>query len=146
MSLTAETIVERTAPSHPAPVGLWALWFGVIAAPLFWFGQLLWNYGATALACYPAEAPRQYPIYAWSRATTLAFDALAILAALAGCYVAWSSLAKARAKAGNGHPLNVFGERARFMAQWGLIFSAGFFLAIVFETIANVTVPLCGIP
>jgi hypothetical protein len=144
MSLSAETLVERTAPQHPAPVGLWALWFGVIAAPLFWFGQLLLNYLVTALACYPADTPHKAPLYSWSHGVALALDAAAIVVAVAGCAVSLASWRKVGSHRPKGPPLQVFGERAHFMAVWGLLFSFGFLIAILFETIADVTVPMCS--
>jgi hypothetical protein len=34
--------------------------------------------------------------------------------------------------------------RTRFMAMWGMLFSSGFLIAILFTTIASVMVPSCG--
>jgi hypothetical protein len=146
MSGSAEAILNRTAPPDRAPVGLLALWFGVIAAPLVWFTQLLLNYLVTALACYPAVAPNRLPLYSWSSNLTHVFDALAIVVALAGCWVAYANRQNVRGQVRPHHALDVFRERARFMAEWGIIFSVGFLIAIIFETIGSVTVPPCGTP
>jgi uncharacterized membrane protein YeiB len=119
------------------------LWFGVVAAPLVWFTQLLLNYGITALACFPAEAPRDAPLYRWSHTATIAIDALAIVAGIAAIGVSygnWQVQARSWPKA---HALDVRRERSHFLSVWGLLFSGGFLLAILFETVGDVTVPLC---
>ena len=144
MSGTGEALVERTAPDHPAPVGLLTLWFGAVAAPLLWLIQVLWNYTATALACFPAEAPKPTPLYGWTEPSLFVFDVLAIVVALAGCAVSYSSWRKAVDPKPGTHALQVFDGRAHFMAVWGMLFSFGFLIAIVFETIASIAVPPCG--
>jgi len=119
------------------------LWFGVIAAPLVWLTQVLLNYGITALACYPAEAPHDVPLYGWSHAATIAFDAFAILVGIAATVVSYGNWQMHGRRWPKGHALDVTGERSHFLSVWGLLFSGGFLIAIVFEIIGDMTVPLC---
>jgi hypothetical protein len=41
-----------------------------------------------------------------------------------------------------GHALDVKGERLHFLSVWELLFGSGFLIAIVFETIGDMTLPL----
>jgi uncharacterized membrane protein YeiB len=125
------------------PRRLLRLWFGVIAAPLAWFAQVLLNYGITALACFPAEAPQNAPLYRWSHAATIAFDAFAILVALAATAISYRNWQMQDRYWPKGHALEVRGERSYFLSVWGMLFGGGFLIAIGFETIADVTIPLC---
>jgi hypothetical protein len=113
------------------------------ASPLFWLGQVLLGYWVTAQGCYPGAAP-QPAIPAGLMMAVWSFDAVALLAALAGGAVAlvtWRGLHRA-----SGHDSAVAtGEgRTRFLAIWSLYASLWFFCAILFNTIATVTVPPCA--
>jgi hypothetical protein len=106
--------------------------FGACAAPIFWLGQLMLGYGVSALVCYGSDHPTPIASDAALRVTLYIFDAVAIFAALAGgavAFVCWRATPE--------H------SRAHFMALWGIWSSVCFLLAILFETIASVTVPLC---
>jgi len=134
---------------HPAPdrhkVSFWALMFGCCAAPLFWTGQLLLGYWISAQTCYGSDHPTVTYSPATLHAAFLFFDAVAILAALAGGAVAyWCWRRTQEEKKGGAHRALHVGEgRARFMALWGMLASAWFLIAIVFETIGSTMVPLC---
>ena len=122
------------------PVSFVALLFGASAAPLFWAGQLMLNYAVTAYACYPGDHPQAIASAAALKAVLYAFDVVSILAAAAGGTTAWLCFVKTRRIRG-GH--STADGRARFLAIWGLFSSLWFFAAILFDTIASLTVPPC---
>jgi hypothetical protein len=122
------------ARSVPPRLNFWVLMFGCCAAPIFWLGQLMLAYWASAQTCYGSDHPTRTDMPGALFSLLIAFDAISIAAALAGAIV---SLMCWRA-AGEGE------TRPRFMAIWGIFSSLCFSSAIVFETIASVTVPICA--
>lgn len=135
---------KGAAPEVRNPRVLWLL-AGCVLAPVFWVGQLVLGYVVTAFACYPGEAPIPLPPQNLS-VTIVAFDAIALLAALAGgalALMAWLRI-------GSDHRQNLplatrlALSRGRLLAVWGLFSSLWFFFAILFNTIASVMAPLCG--
>lgn len=135
--------------THPAPhrhrVSFLALIFGACAAPLFWLGQLVLGYGASAVACYGTDHPTSIESDTALRTLLIMFDAIAIIVALIGgivAYMCWRAV-RSEKEDGQQHAIDVGDGRARFMAQWGIWSSACFFLAIIFSTIASIMVPLC---
>jgi hypothetical protein len=118
----------------PRRLNFWVLMFGCCAAPIFWLGQLILAYWVSAQTCYGSDHPTTTDVSGAIFSLLIAFDAIAIAAALAGAIV---SLMSWRA-AGEGE------TRSRFMAIWGIFSSLCFLSAIVFETIASVTVPICA--
>ena len=121
---------------RPAPrrLNFWALMFGCCAAPIFWLGQLILAYWVSAQTCYGSDHPTTTTMPGALFSLLIAFDVVAIVAAVAGAIV---SLMCWRA-AGEGE------TRSRFMAIWGIFSSLCFLSAIVFEAIASVTVPICA--
>jgi hypothetical protein len=119
--------------------------FGAGTAPIFWLGQMMLSYGVSAIACYGSDHPTMIASGTVLRATLIAFDAVAIVAAMASgilSYSCWRALRDEK-EGGRRRALEVGDGRARFMALWGIMSSLWFFFAIVFSTIASVTVPLC---
>jgi hypothetical protein len=123
------------------PVGFMELLLGAAAAPLFWLGQLMLGYAVSAQACYPGDHPEAIATSEALPAAILGFDIVAILAAAAGGVVAWRCFVKARRD--SGRVADTAGGRASFLALWGIFASLWFFGAILFNTIASLTVPLC---
>jgi hypothetical protein len=121
------------------PVSLWLLLFGACAAPLFWLGQVMLDYGLSAFACYPADQPVMPVSTQGLSHILLLFDGVALAAAAAGGAVSLWSLLRLRPVLpklpGEGH--------ARFLAIWGMLSSLWFFCAILFNAIASITVPPC---
>ena len=111
----------------------WVQLYGACAAPVFWLGQLMLGYWLSAQACYGTDHPTVLASAAPLRSALVGFDAVAILAALSGLAASWL-----------GWRATAPGERARFMAIWGVMSSLWFLGAIIFSTIASVTVPLCA--
>ena len=127
------------------PVSLVALLFGSCAAPIFWLGQLMLNYAVTAYACYPGDHPEAIATAASLRAAMLSFDVVAIVVTAAGGITAWLCFRKTQASRAVRGDLRLAAAegRAHFLAVWGLFSSLWFFGAILFNTIASVTVPPC---
>jgi hypothetical protein len=122
------------------PARFWALMFGACAAPIFWLGHLMLGFGVTAVVCYHGDHPTLIASGTTLRTALFVFDAIAIVAALAGGIV---SLAIWRATRTEKEAESIAEGRARFMAQWGIGSSACFLIAILFGTIASIVVPLC---
>lgn len=138
-----------TSVVHPSPqshrVSFAALIFGMIAAPVFWLGQMMLTYGVSAVTCYGSDHPTTIASGAALRSAFIVFDAIAIIAAIAGGIVSYMSWRRVRneKEGGQGQALEIGDGRARFMALWGIMSSLWFLGAILFSTIASVTVPLC---
>jgi len=113
-------------------------------APLFWSGQVMLSYWATAQGCYPGDAPGPGVPVSGIQAAVWGFDAVALLAALAGgamSLVIWRRIGQADTH----HAVVATGEgRTHFLAIWALYSSLWFFFAILFNVIATVTVPPCA--
>ncbi|HEX4293586.1 MAG TPA: hypothetical protein VHZ29_05585 [Rhizomicrobium sp.] len=138
-------MTERRHPTVYRSRGLLlALWFGIGAAPAFWFLQLVLGYWAWAQRCYPADAPVSGQASALP-ATLMAFDALCVAIAVAGfvaSFLVWRPL---RAETPAGTVLVHIGEgRTRFLAVWGMLSSGCFLIAILFATLLSNGVPRCS--
>jgi hypothetical protein len=136
-------------PAGPAPethsLSFLLLLFGASAAPIFWLGQLMLGYGITAFACYPGDHPVAPASVLPLQGALIAFDAVALLACLAGGVVSWLCWQRSKdgKPGGHRHALHTGEGRVRFLALWGIMSSLWFFAAILFNTIASVTVPPC---
>jgi hypothetical protein len=135
--------------AHPAParheVSLWTLLFGCSVAPIFWLGQTMLAYWVSAQVCYPGDHPTVTDAPGTLHTALAAFDAVAILAALAGGIVSWRCwrMTQEEKKGGAHRALHTGEGRARFMALWGILSSIGFLSAILFNLISSIMVPLC---
>jgi hypothetical protein len=119
---------------HRTPGLFAALMFGACAAPIFWLGQLMLGYWVSATACYGSDHPTTIASGTALRSALIAFDAVAIVVALAGgiiAFICWRRVG------------SLDDGRSRFLAIWGMLSSLWFLGAIVFDAIASVTVPLC---
>jgi hypothetical protein len=103
------------------------------------------GYGVTAYACFPGDQPVKPSFIARLRDALVFFDLVALAGALAGGAVSLWLLRHLRHEAEGGirHGLHSGAGRARFLALWGMLSSLWFFFAILFNTIASVTVPPC---
>jgi hypothetical protein len=137
------------AGAHPAPhkdrVGFAALLFGACTAPIFWLGQVGLGYGLTAWVCFPGDHPQPLSPDLPLSSALVAFDIVAFAASVAGGVVAWWAWrqTKNEKEGGERHALHTGEGRTRFMALWGIMSSLWFAVAILFNTIASITVPPC---
>ena len=85
---------------HPAPhrhkVSLFALGFGLAAAPLAWAAQTIFGYALSSHACFPGDTPRSAPLFAGAEQIAVAINFIAIVATAIACSNRLSELA--------GHP------------------------------------------
>src|SRR5665213_1954124 len=60
-AIVGDEVMTDASATHPAPhrhrVSFIALMFGMIAAPIFWLGQLMLGYGVSAVVCYGSDHP-----------------------------------------------------------------------------------------
>ena len=134
-------------PAGPAPetrsVKFRTLLLGASAAPIFWLGQLMLEYGVTAHVCYPGDHPQSLAASGALFTALMAFDAIALIAPVAGGLVSWRAWRRSAADTDHRHVLHTGEGRDRFLALWGVMSSLWFFAAILFNVIASVTVPPC---
>lgn len=140
----ASTMATHPAPHRDRAHFLWLL-FGCSAAPIFWLGQLILGYWVSAQICYGGVQPVDIASPATLRTELIVFDIVALVAALAGGVISWSSwrATQNEKKGGATHAIHTGEGRTRFLALWGLMSSLWFFGAIVFNTIGSIVVPLC---
>lgn len=130
------------APEARSPSFLLLL-FGTSAAPLFWSGQVILGYAVSAQTCYPGDHPLLASPAGPLSATLMLFDAMALIACLAGGIVSWLSWRRLSVAVPAYHAPWRREGRDRFLAVWGLFSSLWFFFAILFNIIASLTVPPC---
>lgn len=112
-------------------------------APLFWLGQMMLSYAVTSYACYPGDHPVSIHYGAALSQMLWAFDAVALISALAGGALAWRLLRRTRSAHPNGQYRRTMAVRTHFLALWGCFSSIIFFCAILFNIIASIAVPPC---
>ncbi len=153
----AQEQLATSQVEHPAPargeVGGAALGFGLLGAPASWAAHFLVNVTIASRACFPGSQPSSAaPSPTFTHALLLTIDALAALvacAALAVSYHAWRSTAHERSGAQQHgttpeHAAEVGEGRTRFIALGGILMSAVFIVAILFDTFAAIVTPACG--
>jgi hypothetical protein len=133
-----------STPSGRPRTSFAALLFGTIAAPIFWLGQLMLSYIVSSLACYGSNHPTTVSSETALRSVLYVFDAVAVLAAIAGGTVAFLCWRAARiAETDTRTTAQTRASRTRFLAMWGMMSSLWFLGAIAFNVIGSATVRLC---
>ena len=142
--------MSDVSADHPSPhrsrVSFTMLLIGTTAAPIFWLGQLMLGYSVSDLACYGSDHPTVVQSPQLLHIALIAFDAIAVVAALAGLAVStmnWRATREEKA-GGHVHALEVGEGRARFLSLWGLLSSSCFLMAVLFTAYASLTMPLCA--
>jgi hypothetical protein len=137
---------------HPAPhrgnVSTFALFAGLFAGPMVWGLQLVINYSLASHACYPGSTPLHdvAPGFHTTRAIVLLLNLLAALVALAGAGLSYQHWRATRLEHHGDaeHAIEAGEGRTRFLALWGVMAGLGFFLGILFNTLALLMVPTCA--
>jgi hypothetical protein len=146
--------MTHTAPG-PAPtqrhVALAALWFGLFAAPATWSIQEVVSYAIAAHSCYPGMIPRTTPTFRGMWTLELVIGIVALVVAIVAGLIAvrsWRATRPAHAPPKEGSQVETGAAagagRAGFMALAGMLLSAMFFIAIVFNVVGLFLVPHCG--
>jgi hypothetical protein len=148
--MTSRVSAVLTATAHPSPhegrVGPFALWFGVVGAPLAWALQQLVTPPIFAHGCYPHDVPISEPIWSNAAAVATTIELVALFACVAAGLISWRNWQRAGAeKAGSAHHLLEGGDgRTRFMSMVGMISSGLFLLAVIFALTAFYLVAGCN--
>jgi len=126
-------------PDARLPVGF-TLNYATFAAPLAWMAQLVFNYALAAHACFPHEIPLQSPVWGGLFWILLGIDLVAIVVAglafvtAIGQWIAW-----------RGADLRHAGQRRnRYIAQWAILTSTLFTIAILFTLVMVFIEPVCN--
>jgi hypothetical protein len=123
------------------------LLFGLASGPAAWIVQLVVNYGLAGHACFPNDAPRPLgPSAIIAQSDTLMFVSVACLAlaisGLAVSYWSWRQVRRPGDQGVEGEP-NVAVGRVRFLSLCGMLASAGFAIAVLFDAVPIFGVPAC---
>lgn len=147
MTLSPELeFANNLRPNRPALLGALRLLLGLFGAPMAWAFQIALSEPLAARACYPNRTPLPEPSWAgWSvvmPAVSLACLAFALLSG-------WAALTVWRGQtlepmAGRDDFLRLRRGRIRFLSRLGLMSSGLFIVAVVFNTLAVLLVPLCS--
>lgn len=144
-------IVAYSLSHHPAPhrdrVALWAILYGLFAAPIVWSGDLMTDYALVSHACYPGDLPLVKAALGWGWVwpLVLAFHLLALVLIASGFLMAYQNWRVTGPPEGHAHHLLEVGEgRTRFLGIVGMAFSVLFFFIAATETVAMALVPLCA--
>jgi hypothetical protein len=144
--------IAYSAAKHPGEhrdrVGWAALYYGLFAAPIFWAGNFMVDYGLVTHACYPGNDPRWDGQpgfrFAWWLALLFYFITLGVCAS-AG-YVSHRNWIETRSEAEGAidEVIELGHGRTRYLAMIGIWFSALFFAATLFGIVIWAIEPLCA--
>ena len=137
---------------HPAPhrqkVSPGALAFGLVGGPLAWFVQVCANYPMASWPCFPGEHRNLLPQpgSVWTLHAMIGASVAAFVIAVAAFVVAQRAFIRVRHESHGDHThlLNVGSGRTRFLALWGMIFSAAFAVGIAMTVVAYIVLPRCA--
>lgn len=135
---------------HPSPhrhrVSRFAVWFGLLGAPIAWGLQELVNVSLAGYACFPHDTPLAAPLWTNLAAIALAVDAVALAICIAAGVAAHHAWRKTRAeKPGDAEQLVGAGDgRTRFMAMAGIMVSVLFLIGTALAALNLAAVTPCG--
>lgn len=146
MTLSSE-LANNLRPNRPALLSTPRLWLGLFGAPMAWAFQIALSEPLAARACYPDRAPLPEPSWeGWfvvMPAVSLACLGFALLSGWAAL-AAWRGRTNPEPIAGRDESLRLRRGRIRFLSRLGLMSSGLFIVAVVFNTLAVLLVPLCS--
>ena len=143
-------IVPYSDAVHPDPhrhaAGVTALLVALFAAPIFWAGNLMIDYGLVGHACYPGRVPLAQPSkgfgFVWP--LSLAFHLLTLMVIAAGFGLALRNWQRTGPPEGHAHQLMHRGEgRSRYFSIIAMGWAAILFLVVAVQTFAFLWVGLC---
>ncbi|CCD94264.1 conserved membrane hypothetical protein [Bradyrhizobium sp. ORS 375] len=132
-----ETAVHH---GHPAPhrhrFGIGWLLAALVAPPIGWSLHLLANYALASHACYPIDMPKSpvRPDLLWGG--LIAIDVVSLALSAASAFIAYSAWQTSRQEMAEHRAAMIeAGEgRTRFLAAWGLLTSALFFITVASDS------------
>ena len=136
--------MEEVTCSNPPedarlPVGF-ALAFAVFGAPTAWILQLVLNYALSAHACFPINIPLMTPVWGGLFWILIGIDMAAMIVAggaflvALGQWRAWRAAPRA----------NIGERRNRYIAQWAILTSTLFSIAVIFTIVMLFIEPVCN--
>lgn len=133
-------VTYSNPPEHARlPVGF-VLAFAVYGAPVAWLMQLIVNYALSAHACYPINIPLMTPVWGPLWWILIGIDMAAMIVAGGAFFVALGQW-----RAWRGASMSHIGERRnRYIAQWAVLTSALFSIAVVFTIVMLFIEPVCN--
>ena len=149
MNATATSVMHRLP--HPSPlrgrVGRWAIWFAILAAPLAWSINLLVNVPIAAHGCFPQDTPLSLPLWSNMHGVVGIIMLIAIAISVAAGAIAWRNwhIVRSEHEGRSQHLLESGDGRTRFMAMTGMLCSALFLLALLFNGGMLLMVKPCGV-
>lgn len=144
---------DHTALSHhPAPlrgqVSLLASAFGLLGGPLAWFIQICAGYTLASWPCFPQEQRNLTPMagYVWTWTAIITVSIAAFIICVSAFLLSRQAYRRVRDESHGDHQhlMDVGGGRTRFLALWGMIFSAAFGVATAMNALAYFLLPRCA--
>lgn len=135
----------RSPPSlGPRPVSAGLLMAGLCLPPLAWAIHLVVGYAVASEVCFPGAAPRLHGP-GLLRTGLIVVDLVAIAACVVAGLLSWRSWGAAHEAFEPAERTIDTGEgRSHFLAIWGMLIAALFGLAVVFDFVGVMVLPLCG--
>src|SRR5215204_3331227 len=141
---------QDTQANHPVPahsrIGMWALSFALLGAPVAWSLQILIGVPLAGHFCYPTTTSLATPAWSglWAGLLTISFIAI-VISALA-TFVALGAYRKTRGEHSKWARsiTDVSAGRDRFLAACGLMTGIEFLIALIFTTTMLFLVPVCN--
>ncbi len=142
MSAQASPAAHKGFRTRETKVSALQLYYPLLAPPLLWAFEMIVNFAVSSHACFPSGAPRADFLPGWEQAWRLALAVNVACAAAAALGLAlsaslWRSLRR-RADEGTDSQL------LRVLAVSGLLVSALFTLAILFNTLSLGMLSTCS--
>ncbi len=143
--LDSSNVIYTTRHSPPPrQVGATVLLLAFAAGPLAWGLHLAVNFAFASEVCFPGLTPRAGAAgVGWLWALLIVID----LAGMAGCaaaaVLAWRTWRAAPRHLPVDREIETGEGRSRFLAAWGMLTSALFATAILFDFVSRWVVPLC---
>lgn len=129
-------------------VNYWALWFGLLGAPVAWSLSELIGYAVVAHSCFPRGEPLTTPSVGATWVTALIAEIILLLIALSALWVAWRQwrLYEPGKRVGwrveivKSHDARAY----RYLAFSGILLGTIFSALVLFSVIALFVVPTCS--
>ncbi len=136
--------------AHPAPhrdnVSATMHFWGLFTGPVVWGLQFVVNFALASHTCYPGATPLNTPAWHSAWIVILLLNLLAAVLALAAAVLSYRhwQVTRTEHQGDAGHAIEAGEGRTRFLALWGVMTGLGFFVAILFNTLALFMVPECA--